>query len=130
MDKDWTPPNPSRFGAALAKGQGLHPRPTLHDLEWPKMDKDWTPPTLHDLERLPHGQGLDLPTLHDLERPPNWTRMGSPQPLKVAAPAEDVEAPAIGCLESLELNPKMLELRVVLGWAVCYAPMTSPHLKP
>ena len=25
-------PNPSRFGAALAKGQGLHP-PNLHDLE-------------------------------------------------------------------------------------------------
>ena len=23
--------------------------------------------------------------------------------------------------KTLELNPKMLELRVVLGWAVCYA---------
>ena len=45
--------------------------------------------------------------------------------------------------KTLELNPKMLELRVVLGWAVCHAqvraawvcthqraPMTLPHLKP
>ena len=43
-------------------------------------------------------------------------------PLKITNIIGDAEAFAgMFNLKTLELNPKMFELRVVLGWDVCYA---------
>ena len=41
-------------------------------------------------------------------------------PLTIATTVSDAN-PAWDAWKNLELNPEVLELRVVLGWAVCYA---------
>ena len=83
----WTigPPNPSRFGAALAKGQGLDPPNLGAALAKGQANPSgfgvapkWTRIGRPNPSRFPTGQGWDPPTLHDLAPQPFTIWSGHP----------------------------------------------------
>ena len=81
----------------------------------PLLDKGWIQ-TLQELEQrvLLTSATLGMFSIHDSHLGLAWA------PLKITTTLSDAKAPRWDASETLELNPKLFELRVVLGW-ICYA---------